>query len=104
MKNPDFRRDAFSHTGGPEGISFPEPFGRYCNKKSPASLFFHFGCLLQASFQRPPTMKNPDFRRDAFSHTGGPEGIRTPNQQNRNLSFYPVELRVLLLIANLIFS
>lgn len=27
----------------------------------------------------------------------GPEGIRTPNQQNRNLSFYPIELRVLYL-------
>ncbi len=25
--------------------------------------------------------------------SGDPEGIRTPNQQNRNLSFYPVELR-----------
>ena len=23
-----------------------------------------------------------------------PEGIRTPNQQNRNLLFYPIELRV----------
>jgi hypothetical protein len=23
-----------------------------------------------------------------------PEEIRTPNQQNRNLSFYPIELRV----------
>ena len=75
MKNPDKRRDAFSHTGGPEGISFAEPFGRYCNKKPPASLCFHFGSLLQESLQRPPIMKNPDVCRDAFSHTGGPEGI-----------------------------
>jgi len=26
--------------------------------------------------------------------TGAPGGIRTHNQQNRNLSFYPIELRV----------
>jgi hypothetical protein len=27
-------------------------------------------------------------------HFSAPEGTRTPNQQNRNLSFYPIELRV----------
>lgn len=30
-------------------------------------------------------------KEDRF--VGDPGGIRTPNQQNRNLSFYPIELR-----------
>ncbi len=31
--------------------------------------------------------------QDGFLRFCDPGGIRTPNQQNRNLSFYPIELR-----------
>jgi hypothetical protein len=34
-------------------------------------------------------------KRGAKAPPRDPEGIRTPNQQNRNLSFYPIELRSL---------
>ena len=30
----------------------------------------------------------------SFSFNSAPDGTRTHNQQNRNLSFYPIELRV----------
>ena len=41
-----------------------------------------------------------------FLLTGAPGGIRTHNQQNRNLSFYPIELRVqcFYLVFNICYS
>lgn len=35
-----------------------------------------------------------EYYYSALNFISEPGGIRTPNQQNRNLSFYPVELRV----------
>jgi hypothetical protein len=63
---------------------------RFCDL---SELSLNNGLKIQGkAVQKKKGLKNPNRNSNLSSDSGG---IRTPNQQNRNLSFYPIELRSL---------
>ena len=59
-----------------------------------ANVFIFMSSLSKASFWRfDIKIKMSRLCRDTFCAVSDPERVRTSNQQNRNLPFYPVELR-----------